>query len=458
MRSIITTVCVLLTASFGHAQDRYSIKLKINHDVGKTITYRSMYVPTGSMKFFDTDGKLLGEDKNEENETSYRTTVFVRDDKEGTATKFVRVYDKALEKEGGKARTFSYHGRTLLFEKRDGKFRVGVVGEPPLDAKEVEKLLRDLNKKGDSDALYRNLPPAMPVKVGDSWFIPVKPVAGALAPMPADVEKSSIAAKLVKVYSKGQSQFGTFEIAIRLVLVGKSEEEPEIAFDSPATMTGQMTVDIAIDGSSTERKETGTISLKGEGTMTGRGKKLHVVFDISGTGSDEASAEADDPRERIVPNVTFAAAPGEWAEFKEKDHAFQVNFPGTPQKKVNSEDGINTTEYGLEVDNRRVYYSVIVSDFPADKFKLNPTNAYRNLKKEPNIKESADIKICGLPGVELKMEIKKSTTHQITRRALVVGQRLYQLLVVVEEGRKADAMQFFDSFKLDEKLPAKNDK
>lgn len=138
MRSIISVMFVFLTAPFGHAQDKHSIKFKIDTDVGKRITYRSFDISTGSMKFFRADGKLVSEHKNERSETSYRTTVFERD-KDGTATKFVRAYDKALKKESGNTKTLSYRGRTLLFEKRDGKFRIGVIDEPPLDAKRRRK-------------------------------------------------------------------------------------------------------------------------------------------------------------------------------------------------------------------------------------------------------------------------------------------------------------------------------
>jgi hypothetical protein len=152
MRLLNIILFVSLSASLAYAQDAHTIKLKIDADVGKTTTYRSSDVSTGSMKFFDPDGKLLFEQKKEGHETFYRVTILERD-KDGKPTKFVRVYDKASEKEDGKTKTFSYQGRTVLFEKKDGKFRVGVAGDPPLDAKDVEKLLKDVNKKGDANAL-----------------------------------------------------------------------------------------------------------------------------------------------------------------------------------------------------------------------------------------------------------------------------------------------------------------
>jgi hypothetical protein len=293
------------------------------------------------------------------------------------------------------------------------------------------------------------------VKVGDTWPVPPKPVAESMDDMPIDAEKSSITAKLAKVYSKGKSQFATFEIAIKLVLSGKTEDDgAQITFDS-GVLTADLTLDAAIDGSTTERTEKGKMALKGEGKMVGGGMNFKIVFDMSRTGGDEVSAERDDPKARMVPKVTFAAAPGEWTEFRQKDHGFAVKFPGTPQKKASTNNNITTTEYGVQLDNGRVYYAVTVSEYPPDKFKLDPKTAYGNLKKGPNIKESANIKIAGHDGVELKQDVKKGSTIQITQRVAIVGQRMYQLLVVVEEGRKADAKQFFDSFKLDDMTPAK---
>jgi hypothetical protein len=449
-------LCALFVAATGDAQDSYTIKLKLDMDVGKSVDYRSSSTGTGSIKFFDLDGKLLLESTRESEETTYRLTVLERD-KAGKATRFIRVYDKANELEDGKAKTFSYAGRTLYFEKVGDKFRIGVVGAPPLDAKDIAQLHKKLDKKSDSEPLLRHLSPGKPVKVGDSWSVPVKPVAEAMDDMPADVEKSKITATLVKVYKKGKSQFATFEIKMNMVLAGKIDKDGEsMAFDKPGTLTADMMVDAAIDGSTTERKEGGTIAIRGEAMMTTAGNRLRAVFDMKGTGSDEKSAEIDDAKARTVPKVTFAAAPGEWAEFKQKDHAFAARFPGSPDKKAKTDDrGITTTEYSVEIDSRRVYYAVIVSEYPADKFKLDAATVYGNLKKTPGLKESSDIRLAGLAGVEMKQEVKKETTVHVTQRIVIVGQRMYQLMVVAAEGRAADGKQFFESFKLDEMPPVK---
>lgn len=458
MRFIIPCLSTFVAISLAHAQETHTIKLKIDADLGKTINFRTHDVSTGSMKFFDADNKQIGEEKKEGAETSYRLTTLERD-KNGKPTKFIRVYDKAFEKEAGKTNAFSYQGRTVLFEKVGDKFRVGVVGEPPLAAKDVGKLIKDVSKKGDSNALLRNLSPGKAVKVGDSWSVPVKPVAESMEDMPADLAKSKITAKLEKVYTKGKSKFATFDVDLKFFLTSRKDDDGTITFNDGAMLTAKMKVDIAIDGSSTERTELGTMAMKGEGKMSTGGMNLRIEFNMSGDGGDEISAETDDPKARVVPKVVFAPTPGDWTEFKQKDHAFEAKFPGVPEKKSETnKEGVTTTEYGVQLESGRVYYAVTVSDYPADKFKLDAAAAYANLKKQPNVKESSDIKIGGIAAVELKQDIKKKSTIHLTQRVVIVGQRMYQLLVVTEEGRKADAKQFFDSFQLDAKaLPKKDD-
>src|SRR5262249_15840907 len=157
----------------------------------------------------------FAETVNAEEETTYKETILDRD-KDGKPTAYVRVYEKATKVENEKAQTVSYHGRTVLFEKVDGKFRIGVIGEPPLDPKDVSELLKSANRKSDANAITRGLAPARPVKVGDSWSMPVKPIAEYFDFIVMDSTRSSAVAKLVNVYPKASATFGTFELAIKL--------------------------------------------------------------------------------------------------------------------------------------------------------------------------------------------------------------------------------------------------
>src|SRR5262245_12055229 len=150
MRAIFSSLIVVLATTTGRCDDTHDIRIKLKIDPGRTVTYKETVKESGSLKSFDVDGKLVFERQREGSETAHRLTV-LETDKDGKVTKYVRTYNAATEKENGKTKTFSYHGRTLLFEKVDGKFRVGVVGEPPLDPDDVALLYKKANKKSQSD-------------------------------------------------------------------------------------------------------------------------------------------------------------------------------------------------------------------------------------------------------------------------------------------------------------------
>ena len=76
----------------------------------------------------------------------------------------MRVYETATEKEGGKTKVLSRQGRTILIERVDGKSRIGVAGEPPLDPKDIKELYEDQGKKSSSTAL---LPTCRPRQAGE---------------------------------------------------------------------------------------------------------------------------------------------------------------------------------------------------------------------------------------------------------------------------------------------------
>jgi hypothetical protein len=434
------------------ADDSFTIKLKLNPDVGKTVTYRSVSKDTGSMKFFDAEDKLLNETKKEGDDVVYHTTILERD-KDGKATRYLRTYERSIEKENGKTTTLSHQGRTVLIEKVDGKFRVGLVGEPPLDPKDAQKLIKRANRKTDSDGMIRALAAGKPVKVGDSWPIPIKAVVDSLEEMIADHAKSTATAKLVKVYMKDKSQFGTFETVLKLVVTGMEEDGLSMTFDPPAVFEATLITDIAIDASTTERTEKGTMSIKGEGHMKVGATKFRVVFDVTGNGGDENSGERDDPKARVVPKVSFLAAPGEWTAFRPKEGGFKAMFPGAVKEKSSTDkNGIKTTEYSVELGGGREFYSITVAEFPADKIKLNPATVYGNLRKGKDIKSATDIKMSGLPALEMTQEVKKVVAYRVTHRVVVVGSTMYQIMVTAEETAKPDMKKFFDGFQLDKQL------
>jgi hypothetical protein len=439
------------------ADETHVIKFKYDVDTGRTIQFRSADVETGSMRAFDAEGKKTFEASKEGGEISYRSTVLERD-KEGKVTKYVRVYEKANEKEDGKVKTFSYEGKTILYEKIDGKFRIGVVGDNALDSKDSAKLIKDANGKSESEALFRNLPPAKPIKIGDSWAVPVKPVAEAMDDAVVDLKKSSITAKLTKTYAKDKAKWGTFEIAMKLSINEMSEDGMKITFDPPAKFEVNVTIDAAIDGSSVERKEVGKLVLKAEGHLHVGDMKTRIEFDVKGTGTDEQSAEFYDPKAREVPKVQFIAGPNDWTEFKPKDASFQLKFPGTPKEKTKKGEGFTETQYASEVEGGVIIYSIAITDFE-DPSKIDPAAvlkaAVASLK---NVKSQKDITVNGHPGAEIVYEQEASGfKFDVSRQIIMVNRRAFEVSTVAVKGKKAETEKFFKSLQVLVKPMKKDD-
>jgi hypothetical protein len=456
MRSL-TSVVLLVVASLGRADDTYTIKVKVGIDPGRTATYRETVKGEGSVKGYDSAGKLLSERKREGMETVFRGTL-LEADKDGKAKRFLRVYETATETDDGKKKAFSYQGRTILFEKVDGKFRLGLAGESALDAADAEKLYKEVNRKSDREQLLRNLSPGKSVKLGESWAVPVRPIAEALEDSTVDQSKSSVTAKLVNVYQKGTSQFGKFDVTARFVISTMSESGITIHFDPPATFDVLLKLDLAIDGSSPELIEKGEFILKGDGRVTVGTEKRRVVFDMRLAGVSELSAQVYDPKARVVPKVTIIPAPGEWIEFKPKDGMWAAKFPGRPVEISNKADTYTETQWEVEAERGTVAYSVSVTEY-ADPTTVDPPTTQKSFMDSLNgVRGVKEIQIDGVKGVEFVHEMESNgITFEITQRMVITKQRCISLSVVALKGKKVEAEKFFSSFQILRKPAAKDD-
>ncbi len=154
--SFWASLLVLVVAAVNAHGQSYTIKLKFDADPGQSVVIRDSGKETGSMKFIDLQGKLLHEEKPSASETVYTETVLEKGDP--YPTKYKRTYETATEtKDEEKAKPLSYQGRTVVFEQKGGKFRVGVVGKPPLETKDQEKLTERANQRSEQTLLLMHL-------------------------------------------------------------------------------------------------------------------------------------------------------------------------------------------------------------------------------------------------------------------------------------------------------------
>src|SRR5262249_35252808 len=86
----------------------FTLKFKNHPDVGQSMTVTQKENSSGSFTIKDAAGKVLKEDKNQEEvkELSYTTTTLEKGDKR--PAKFKRVYEKATFKQGVQSKSKSY--------------------------------------------------------------------------------------------------------------------------------------------------------------------------------------------------------------------------------------------------------------------------------------------------------------------------------------------------------------
>jgi hypothetical protein len=274
-----------LTAG-ARADDTYTIKLKHGPDVGKSVTITDTDTKTQSNKVSDSDGKVIddGKKRTEKLDEVYTETVLARGDKD--ATKYKRAYEKATRTRDGKAEARSYEGRTVLFEKKGDKFTVTAEGDKPLSKEDLEELTRKANDVDTSrDEIFL---PGKAVKVGDTWKVEGKDLVKTLGKGGnLDPEHSSAEGKLVKVYKKDNHQFGVIEMTLKLAPAAT----PGIKYEKTPVVEMKVTLDAAIDGSTTAGVMSMTGSMAAKGTAEAGGKTFTVDTSIEMSAKQDRSAE-----------------------------------------------------------------------------------------------------------------------------------------------------------------------
>jgi hypothetical protein len=246
MRQIVVALAALACAAGSLSAQEYEIKVKAYPAKGKSIKHSETSDQLTTVKV--TLGDKVVQDKKEtakQNQVYVETSV-TESDKKGRPSKFTRKFEKSSTTKDGDATTDGYEGETVVFEmNKDGKYSAQIQGDKKLSKEDATKLEGDLNREGRAADPIQELLPAKAVKVDGTWEISGKKLAGFLGDKGVDASKSKGKGKLVKVYKKGEQQWGTMEFTADFAM------EIEKA---PAKMTMTMTLDVAIDGSSAAGK------------------------------------------------------------------------------------------------------------------------------------------------------------------------------------------------------------
>src|SRR5262249_52032126 len=122
-------------------------------------------------KTTDATGKVLKEEyPRPDGETFvYTQTILEKPDKSKPPTRVRRQYERSEKKSGGKTTQLEFQGKTVLIEKKDGKWRFQFEGGSELALEDAMIVYRDFHddETVPEDQIKRLLP-KKPVKVGES--------------------------------------------------------------------------------------------------------------------------------------------------------------------------------------------------------------------------------------------------------------------------------------------------
>jgi hypothetical protein len=244
---------------------------------------------THTVTLTDAAGRARKEEKTSERLEVYTETVIEKGER-GPA-KFRRAYRKAAAAADGMRKDLPYAGRTVVFERKGGKYEASAEGEPPLDRDVLATLARKAN---DADAELDVILPGKAVKVGDRWPLDTAVLARRLtkaAGLVLDADRSKGEAALTKVYEKDGKRWGVLEVSARLAVKSAAVASHQMTFDPPAALDVRLTLDTVIDGSGSAGTMTLTGKLSGKTTATHKGQQVNIDLTVDSSGTRERSPE-----------------------------------------------------------------------------------------------------------------------------------------------------------------------
>ncbi len=283
-KAFACTLLLVPCLALGVQAQTYQIKLKEYGAVGKKVNVQ-VKDATKEMIKVSVQGNLVKEElKDELKEESY--TDVVLEDGGPHPKKFKRIYTTAKTTRGGKEDTTAYHGRTVIFELENTKYKVTAEKGVELGAAEVMQLEKQANDK--LLVPMEKLLPRKEVAVGDTWKVDPAVIAKIFGEgTKVDVSKSTAQGKLTKAYKKDGHQFGVIQYTFKLAMVDLGG----LKLPNPIMLTLNMTLDTAIDGSSTAGTLTANGSMQGKGTIEQGGQTVMIDLNIHTNGSQVQSAE-----------------------------------------------------------------------------------------------------------------------------------------------------------------------
>jgi hypothetical protein len=284
---------LLLLPTGARAEEAYPIKLR-DPVTGDTLQVNRNEDTQSQSKVVDAAGKALVEKEEKGGKTAvYRETVLEKPEGRAKPTRLKREYEKARVQTGDKSESLPYEGKTVLIEKKDGKYQFQVEGGEAIKGGDARVLDEEFNKEDDNFDLQKAILPKGAVAKGDSWKIDMEPITAAFAKnakLQLDAAKAEGTGKLIKVYRKDDAQFGVLEFHLELPVKELGAGKDTIALDPGAKWTMDVTVDGCIDGSRTDGTMKATFKISASGAVP-IGDGTSAKLTTTGQGSFQATAQ-----------------------------------------------------------------------------------------------------------------------------------------------------------------------
>lgn len=251
---------LLASPAAAQAQETYSVKLK-KSTTGTVAKVEKKDDGLESFKVTDNDGNKIQEvNKKKAAQFQYNETIVEKVEGARRPIRLKRTYQKAIAKTDDGDLILPFQGKTVVIEKKDGKFHFNYENGDALPDAAAKTLDEEFNKKKDDDVDFHHvLLPMNAVKVGESWDLPADAIGKAMEEKDGKVkfnhDKSTGKGKLVKAYKKDGQQYGVVTLRLELTpLSFKGDDGNEIKVQPDAKLVIDLTIDGCIDGSVTTAK------------------------------------------------------------------------------------------------------------------------------------------------------------------------------------------------------------
>lgn len=271
------------------AQDTHTIKVK-SATVGSVTRIDKHEDSLEAVRVTDPDGNKVHEENKKKNfHYIYTETLLEKPEGAKRPIRLKRTYEKALSKLEEGDLILPYQGKTVLIEKKDGRYHFEYENGQALTPAAAKNLEEEWNKKNDDDPDFVNvLLPQKAVKVGDTWTLPAEAIGKGIEDKDNKVkfnhDKSNGRGKLLKVYQQDGRQYGVMHLRVELApLSFKGDDGNDIKLQPDAKLVIELKMDGCIDGSARSAKSEISFTVNAVGMVSNEELgQLRLVLNIRG--------------------------------------------------------------------------------------------------------------------------------------------------------------------------------